>query len=169
MGFSRQEYWSGLPFPSPGDLPDPGIKPGSPTLEANALTSEPPGKPICRVHHKKHWAGWNTSWNQDCQEKYQYPHICRWHHPYGRKWRAAKKPLDEIERGEWKSWIKAQHSENEDHGIWSHHFMGNTPVFFPWAEEPGGLEFMEFQSVRHSLVTQQQQNPSKVKKSYIST
>ena len=47
--------------------------------------------------------------------------------------------------------------------------MGNTPVFFPWAEEPGGLEFMEFQSVRHSLVTQQQQNPSKVKKSYIST
>ena len=45
MGFSRQEYWSGLPFPSPGDLPDPGIKPGSPALEADALTSEPPGKP----------------------------------------------------------------------------------------------------------------------------
>ena len=42
MGFSRQEYWSGLPFPSPGDLPDPGIDPGSPTLEADALTSEPP-------------------------------------------------------------------------------------------------------------------------------
>ena len=46
MGFSRQEYWSGLPFPSPGDLPDPGIKPGSPALEADALTSEPPGKPL---------------------------------------------------------------------------------------------------------------------------
>ena len=45
MGFSRQEYWSGLPFPSPGDLPDPGIEPGSPTLQADALTSEPPGKP----------------------------------------------------------------------------------------------------------------------------
>ena len=45
MEFSRQEYWSGLPFPSPGDLPDPGIKPGSPALEADALTSEPPGKP----------------------------------------------------------------------------------------------------------------------------
>ena len=43
MGFSRQEYWSGLPFPSPGDLPDPGIEPGSPTLEADALTSEPQG------------------------------------------------------------------------------------------------------------------------------
>ena len=45
MGFSRQEHWSRLPFPSPGDLPDPGIEPGSPTLEAGALTSEPPGKP----------------------------------------------------------------------------------------------------------------------------
>ena len=45
MGFSRQEYWSGLPYPSPGDLPDPGIKPRSPALEADALTSEPPGKP----------------------------------------------------------------------------------------------------------------------------
>ena len=46
MGFSRQEYWSWLPFPSPGDLPNPWIEPGSPTLEADALTSEPPGKPI---------------------------------------------------------------------------------------------------------------------------
>ena len=45
MGFSRQEYWSGLPFPSPGDLPDSGTEPGSPTLEADALISEPPGKP----------------------------------------------------------------------------------------------------------------------------
>ena len=46
MGFSRQEYWSGLPFPSPGDLPNPGTKPGTPTLEADALTSEPPEKPL---------------------------------------------------------------------------------------------------------------------------
>ena len=46
MGFSRQEYWSGLPFPSPGDLPDPGIEPGSPALQADSLPSEPPGKPI---------------------------------------------------------------------------------------------------------------------------
>ena len=43
MKFSRQEYWSGLPFPSPGDLPDPGIEPGSPALQADALPSEPPG------------------------------------------------------------------------------------------------------------------------------
>ena len=45
MGFSRQEYWSGLPFPSPGNLPNPGIEPGSPTLRADALLSEPPGNP----------------------------------------------------------------------------------------------------------------------------
>ena len=45
MGFSRQEYWSGLPFPSPGHLPDPGIEPRSPALEADTLTSDPPGKP----------------------------------------------------------------------------------------------------------------------------
>ena len=41
MGFSRHEYWSGLPFPSPGDLPDPVIEPGSPALQADALPSEP--------------------------------------------------------------------------------------------------------------------------------
>ena len=43
MGFSKQESWSRLTFPSPGDLPDTGIKPGSPTLQANSLPSEPPG------------------------------------------------------------------------------------------------------------------------------
>ena len=46
MGFSRQVSWSGLPFPSPGDLPDPGIEPGSPVLQADALPSEPLGKPL---------------------------------------------------------------------------------------------------------------------------
>ena len=46
MGFSRQEYWSGLPVPSPGDLPNPGIEPRSPALQADALTFEPPGKPM---------------------------------------------------------------------------------------------------------------------------
>ena len=53
MGFSRQEYWSGLPFPSPGDLPNPGIEPRSPAFQADALTSETPGKP-CLLHFL-HW------------------------------------------------------------------------------------------------------------------
>ena len=61
MGFSRQEYWSGLPFPSPGYLPNPGIEPGSPAFQADALTSEPPGKPTpsrtntpkrCHFHYR---------------------------------------------------------------------------------------------------------------------
>ena len=46
MGFSRQGYWSGLPFPSPGDLPKPGMEPGSPALQADFLPSEKPGKPV---------------------------------------------------------------------------------------------------------------------------
>ena len=51
MGFSRQEYWSGVPLPSPGNLLNPGIKPGSPAFQADALTSEPPGKlPIVLVN-----------------------------------------------------------------------------------------------------------------------
>ena len=44
VGFSRQEYWSGLLLPSPGDLPNPDIEPGSPALQADSLPSEPPGK-----------------------------------------------------------------------------------------------------------------------------
>ena len=58
MGFSRQEYWSGLPFP--GDLPNPGIEPGSPTLQADTLTSEPPGKPIYKMCLS------NRAWSHIC-------------------------------------------------------------------------------------------------------
>ena len=46
MGFSRQKYWNGLPFLSPGDLVDPGIEPGSPALQADSLPTELPGKPV---------------------------------------------------------------------------------------------------------------------------
>ena len=52
MGFSRQEYWSGLPFPSPGDHPDLGIKPKSSALQADSLPSEPPGKPHRLIQYK---------------------------------------------------------------------------------------------------------------------
>ena len=57
-----------LPFPSPGDLPNPGIKPRSPALQADSLPFESPGKPW--IHLVKFWAGWNPSWNQDWQGKY---------------------------------------------------------------------------------------------------
>ena len=57
MGFSRQEYWSGLLFSSPGDLSNPGIEPGSPALQTGALLSEPPGKPVAMTscHNSENW------------------------------------------------------------------------------------------------------------------
>ena len=64
MEFSRQEYWSGLPFPSPGDLSDPGIKPRSPALQAEALPSEPQGKILVFfnvVFNNQHT--WFLTWN----------------------------------------------------------------------------------------------------------
>ena len=61
VGFSRQECWSGLPFPSPGDLLNPGIEPGSPALRADALPSEPPGKT-----HGEH-KGLRSTWGPDGQ------------------------------------------------------------------------------------------------------
>ena len=68
MEFSRQEYWSGLPFPSPGDLPGPGIKLRSPTLQADALLSEPPGK-LKRhkiyITHTKDITTWDYWWLYD--------------------------------------------------------------------------------------------------------
>ena len=78
MGFSRQQYWSGLPFPSPGDLPDPGIEPGSPGFQADTLTSEPPGKSLnCTTHSwivaLLRWRGLSNSMSYAVQG-----HLSRW-------------------------------------------------------------------------------------------
>ena len=64
---------------------------------------------LCWVHHAKGWAGWITSWNQDCQEKYQQPQICRWYHFNGKNQRRIKESLNEGETEEWKRWLKTQH------------------------------------------------------------
>ena len=53
MGFPRQEYWSGLPFPTPGDLPNPGIEPTSTELASGFITAEAPGKPLCIIRSQK--------------------------------------------------------------------------------------------------------------------
>ena len=58
MELSKQEYWSGLPFPSPGDLPNPGTEPRSPVLQAEALPSEPPGKPIWNTEPQRSAHKW---------------------------------------------------------------------------------------------------------------
>ena len=103
MGFSRQEYRSGLPFPSPGDLLNPGIEPRSPALQADALSSEPPGKKCKSRKSRNIWSNgqiwpWITEWSRantirvlprehtvhskyplpTTQEKTQHMDITRW-------------------------------------------------------------------------------------------
>ena len=87
-----------------------------------------------KTEHRYNGANWSAestpnslvfSW---CPGWHSPPHTafsCHLSLLYGRKWRRTKEPLDESERAEWKSWFKAQHSENEDHGIRSHYFMAN--------------------------------------------
>ena len=67
-------------------------------MYVKAVYCHPAYSTYYRVHHDKCWTGWSTSWNQDCQEKYQWSQICKWHHPYGRKPRRTKEPLDESEK-----------------------------------------------------------------------
>ena len=117
MRFSRQEYWSGLPFPSPGDRPNPGIEPGSPALEADALTSEPLGNimPNAGLHEAQ--TGVKIAERNINNLRYtDDPTI-----------------MGEIEE-ELKSLLMKVKEDNEkvglkfniqDHGIWSHHFMAN--------------------------------------------
>ena len=72
MEFSRPKYWSGLPFPSPGNLPDPGIEPESPALQVDSLLSEPPGKALMSLRKElsvsaqagtlQQWYFWGRVW-----------------------------------------------------------------------------------------------------------
>jgi len=80
--------------------------------------------------------GWVTSWNQDCRKKYQQPQIGRWYHSNDRKLRGTKEPLEEGKRGEWKNWLKIQHSKLWDHGIQSHHFIA-----IRWGENGNSARF----------------------------
>ena len=75
MEFSRQEYWSGLPFPPSGDLPDPGIEPQSPTLQEDSLPFEPPGKPqkqgskLKKEKKSERWNPGNSTLNTNERQK----------------------------------------------------------------------------------------------------
>ena len=60
MGFPRREYWSGLPFPSPGDVPDPGIEPGSPPLQADSLPSESQGSSVVGENYSNYGRSWGS-------------------------------------------------------------------------------------------------------------
>ena len=72
MGFFKQEYWNGLPFPSPGDLPDPGIKPASPAWQADSLPSELPGKLLTYIQY--YYIHANTLY----MRVHKYTDICRY-------------------------------------------------------------------------------------------
>ena len=89
--FSRQEYWSALPFPSPGDLPDPGIKPMSSALQADSLPSEPPGKSVYHTDDRisvfelrTHWSGIPDSSAFSCFWGPKMPALRRNWHPHER-------------------------------------------------------------------------------------
>ena len=130
----RQEYWNGMLCPPPGDLPYPGIKPISLTYnlhwQAGSLPLAPPGKPYiqsisCEI------LGWlNHKLESRLPGEIQQSQICRWYHSNSRKQRVTKEPLDEGERGEWKSWLKTQHLKNKYHGIWPHQF---SSIQFSWS------------------------------------
>ena len=85
----------------------------------------------CRVHQVKCWAGWLTSWNQDCREIYQQLQICRRYHFNGKKQRGTKEPLEESERGEWKSWLKLNIKKTK--------IMASSPIT-SWQIEGGKVE-----------------------------
>ena len=77
-GFSRQEYWSGLPFPLPGDLPYPGIKPRYPALQTDSLPFEPPGKPTLIAYFKDFFCSTFLHWNSQISLIHTHTHM----HPH---------------------------------------------------------------------------------------
>ena len=147
MGFSRQEYWSGLPFPSPGDLPDPGIKPRSPTLQADALTSEPPGKPIFdkggkniqwrkdNLLNKWCWENWSTTCERMKLEHFLTPFLM---------------VVQRLKRlpAMWETWVRSLGREDPLEKEMAPH-SSILAWKIPWTEEPGRLQSMGSQRVRH--------------------
>ena len=98
MGFSGQDYWSGLPFPSPGDLPDPGIKPSSPALQVDSLPSEPPGKPRTTVWPNNPTRG-HIHREKPSSKRHMYPSVQSNTFAIARTWKQPKCPSIE-------KWIK---------------------------------------------------------------
>ena len=168
MGFSRQEYWSGLPFPSPGDLPNPGIEPGSPALEADGLTSEPRYnnyKYICiQSRNTQYIRQMLTSIKRHCNELI----LCTYNHfivdPVEaplvalEKWRVAsewafsggtsgKEPTCHAEHLRDTVWPLSMEDLLEK-GMATHSTILAWRI--PRTEEPGGLQFIGFERVRHN-------------------
>ena len=129
MGFSRQEYWSRLPFSSPGDFPNSGIKPKSPALQADYLPSEPPEKPT-----QKKWTQYTRNSHQPDWQIKQVPCLPSTHFCWCWCFFCSCLFYAPLEK------VMATLSSILAWRI-------------PWTEEPGRLQFMESQRVRHDWVT----------------
>ena len=133
MGFSRQEYWIGLPFPSPGDLPNPGIEPGSSASQADALPSEPPGK--------------NSSSNvTDFLMRSRHRDTTMWRRRIGEMWlwaRGRQRLLQTPESLGWEGPLEKGMATHSSVLAWK----------IPWTEDPGGLQSMVSERVNHDWVT----------------
>ena len=152
MGFSRQEYWSGLPFPSPGDLPDLGMEPRSPALEADALTSEPLGKPKTSLERMKGQAmDWGKLFTNHIFHKGVVSRI--------------HKELSKLNHKETSNlitirWLSSKESAYRCKKCRFHRLVGKTPEEemathcsvpaweIPWTEKPGGLQSIRSQKSR---------------------
>ena len=126
MGFSRREYWSGLPFPSPGDLPDPGIKPRTPAIQADSLPTELPGD----------------------SQIYMY-HIFFIHSLFWWLLRLVAQTVKCLPTM-WETWVQSLGQEDLlEKGIYSSILAWGIP----WKEGPGGLQSMGSQRAGHDWLT----------------
>ena len=105
--------------------------PGGSFIPLCSQSPFPKSNPYSSIYHQKRVFPWTIFFTLSISRisliwkiVFNNLYICSWHHPYGRKWRGNKKPLDEGERGEWKSWLKTQQSENEVGNIWGN--SGNS-------------------------------------------
>ena len=175
MGFSRQEYWSRLLFPSPGDLPDPGIKPRSSTLWADSLPSEPPGKSKCLLPDnypipkgvsfptkklKPAPEEWQSPGGRKCWSSQFWSQVLNsapFHHTSLNRMR---KGIFFFVRSHWNvEIVPATHLLQLVHGHWKKKLKGMAPhssIFsweIPWTEKPGGLQTMGSQREGRVRVT----------------
>ena len=131
MGFSRQEYWSELPFPSPGDLPDPGIEPWSPEFQADTLTSEPPEKSPCLYNLYAEYIMRNARLDEaQAGIKIAGRNINNLRHVDNTTLMAEseeelKSLLMRVKEKSEKADLKLNIQKTKIHGIWSHHFMAS--------------------------------------------
>ena len=136
MGFSRQEYWSGLPFPSPGDLPDAGIEPGSPALQEDALTSEPSAT---RQHIKKQRHYFANKGPSSQSYGFSSSHVWMWELNYKESWApknwcfqtlVMEKTLESPLECEGIQWVKSK-ANHWKYWCWS----WNSNMLATWCEE----------------------------------